>query len=123
MTRLTLAACSLAFAATATAGPPPHAVVAADDLSWSYYGLTNGPYLTYPPTFTAPHGVLPDGRTKHARPILVYGPIPLAERVDFSHHSGFPAHGFGLGWLGTRTPSPRPKPLSVSVHPVTPESR
>jgi hypothetical protein len=118
MIPLSLAACSLAFAAHT-----PHHAVAADDTGWSYYGITGGPYITNAPAVRKKHSVLPDGRTRHARPILVYGPVPTVERIDYSHHSGFPKHGFGLGWFGTRTPSPRPNPQSVSVHPVTPGSR
>ena len=98
--------------------PPPY---------WNYPGLPPGPFTTfdYPyfgwPGYYAAHGSFwSNGLSLYGPPVPVYGPIPgVLGNYDLVHQwKHAPTLGWGLGWFGYYSPSPRPKPLSVSVWPV-----
>ncbi len=111
---------------------------AADDYAvggWQYYGLPGGPFVqpgVYPGYYGGygPFGVpsyfgsfWTNGRSLYGPPVPTYGPTPGVFGASDDDKRFFrnppPANGvfFGLGWAGSRSPSPRHIPLSVSVYP------
>jgi hypothetical protein len=82
------------------------------DIGWSYYGLGGGPYISYHPWTFPTHR-----KHSHHLPVPTYGPPPVPLDVR-GHQWTPPAHpGFGYGWFGYRSPSPRPKPPTVGMYP------
>ncbi len=114
-------------------------------LGWTYYGVPDGPYVTVPPGERGvavgggygygPWGVpsaagsfWTNGLSLYGPPVPTYGPIPGvfgagdANRLFFKNPPPASSVWFGLGWFGSRTPSPRHVPINVSVWPVVPPS-
>lgn len=118
-------------------GPGPARGAWRNDLGpgndWSYYNLRGGPFVGggygygYPWGFGwAPPGAFgsfwTNGLSLYGPPVPVYGPTPGVFGGGDEHKTFFnkppPTAGvfFGLGWAGSRSPSPRPYP-NVSVYP------
>jgi uncharacterized protein (TIGR03000 family) len=98
--------------------PPPY---------WNYPGLAPGPYTTfnYPfygwPGFRGAHGGFwSNGLSLYGPPVPVYGPIPgvLGNYDLVNQWKHRPTLGWGLGWFGYYSPSPRPRPVTVNIWPV-----
>ena len=115
---------------------------------WQYYGLPDGPTVGYPPSYRAYSGFGPgywgpgwwggppgaagsfytNGRSLYGPPVPTYGPTPGVFGATDDNKRFFrnppPANGIwiGLGFGGTRSPSPRFVPQTVSVYPPTPMS-
>ncbi len=98
-------------------------------LPWSYYGLGNGPTVSV--------GVWPgygrgtwgwpaaggafwtNGLSLYGPPVPTYGPVPGTFGGGDAHrfYSNPPLFGYGLTYLGSRSPSPRLAAPSVRVYP------
>ena len=107
-------------------------------VGWSYYGLPGGPYTGYhgynlksaPPYpfyyfgFPAAYGNnWSNGLPLYGPPVPTYGPVPGAfggatnDKLFFRNPLPNGPFFYGLGYLGVRTPLPRPRYPSVSVWP------
>jgi hypothetical protein len=87
---------------------------------WAYYNLQSGPSIEVRNGLPRPHlqgGFYATGVSRHGPTVATYAPAPAVIVDSGRHHSGFPKRGFGLGWLGTRTSSPRPAAPTVNVYP------
>lgn len=100
-------------------------------LGWSYYGVSNGPYLYaagfpgfFPYGFSRNGDYWSNGMSLYGPPVPVYGPTA----GQFGNHDNSklffarPPYAFngaviGLGWAGRYSPSPRPKPPTVAAWP------
>ncbi len=115
---------------------------------WQYYGVANGPSIGVPPPFRTYAGAgygygypgwfggppgasgsfWTNGRSLYGAPVPTYRPTPGVfgsmddDKRFFTNPP--PARGLwiGLGYGGTRSPSPRFIPKSVSVYPAPPMS-
>ena len=105
---------------------------------WQYYGVPDGPFVQSPPPRAWGVGQAPwywgvpgatgsfwtNGLSLYGPPIPTYGPTPGVFGAGDSGKTFFrnppPAGGVwvGLGWVGSRSPSPRCEPRTVSVYPV-----
>ncbi len=65
-------------------------------------------------------GFYGNGFSKYGPPVPTYGPIPgVFGGSDQKNYGFIPTWGYGLGWWGYRSPSPRPL-TNVQVHPQAP---
>ena len=98
---------------------------------WSYYNLRGGPFVGYPLGFGwAPPGAFgsfwTNGLSLYGPPVPVYGPTPGAfgggDEIKTFFRKPPPTAGifFGTGWVGSRSPSPRPHDPTVNVYPTPP---
>jgi uncharacterized protein (TIGR03000 family) len=91
--------------------------------SWSYYGLGGGPYIGYPWGWygypSAAFDSWTNGLSLYGPPVPVYGPIPgvFGNNDLVRRWQGWPSIGFPFGWFGMYSAWPRPRPLTVTVHP------
>lgn len=121
----------------------PHRPDPGPGYGWSYYGVPDGPYVA---AGAAPWGGRPwggpgwlwwgppgafgsfwtNGRSLYGPPVPTYGPTPGVFGAGDDDKRFFrnppPTSGLyiGLGWVGTRSPSPRYFAPNVSVHPAPP---
>lgn len=91
-------------------------------LGWGYYGLAAGPWIGWPWFNSgATRGFWTNGLSLYGPPIPTYGPTPgVFAQNDMNRtwkHYLLPMQP-GFGWVGIYAPSPRPKPVSVSVWPI-----
>ena len=89
--------------------------------AWGYYGLGGGPYIGYPWGYSGAAGHFwTNGLHLYGPPVPVYGPVPGVFGNDdlVRRWHGWPSIGFPFGWFGLYAASPRPRPLTVSVHPT-----
>lgn len=108
---------------------------------WNYYGVQDGPYVAAGAApwggrvwggpgwrWFGPPGAFgsfwTNGRSLYGPPVPTYGPTPgvfgAADDDKRFFRNPPPTSGFymGLGWAGTRSPSPRYFTPNVSVHPA-----
>jgi uncharacterized protein (TIGR03000 family) len=111
-------------------GPPGYGPYAyrnpGPGIGWTYPGLPPGPFLTYayPYSYWGYRGAVgatwTNGLHLAGPPVPVYGPIPgIFGAEDLNRQwQAHPSLGWGLGWFGVYSPSPRPYPLSVNPWPA-----
>jgi len=91
--------------------------------AWGYYGLGGGPFVGYPGGWwgypAAAFDEWTNGLSLYGPPVPVYGPIPgvFGNNDLVRRWQGWPSIGMPFGWVGLYAASPRPRPLSVGVHP------
>jgi uncharacterized protein (TIGR03000 family) len=91
-----------------------------------YPGLRAGPYMGYAYPYSWPYysgangATWSNGLSLLAPPVPTYGPIPgMFGASDLNAQwRAHPSLGYGLGWVGVYSASPRPRPLSVNVWPT-----
>jgi len=94
---------------------------------WGYYGLSNGPTVNFgvwPGNFgwgwpAAGGAFWTNGLSLYGPPVPTYGPVPGTFGGGDAHrfYSNPPIFGYGLNYLGYRSPSPRLANPTASVYP------
>ena len=88
---------------------------------WGYPGLGGGPYIGYPWGYSGRAGHFwSNGLSLYGPPVPVYGPIPgvFGNNDLVRRWQGWPSIGAPFGWVGVYAASPRPRALTVGVHPT-----
>lgn len=107
-------------------GPGFHRYPPGPGPAWGYPGLPpGGPFLgyAYPYSFWGFSGAAgatwTNGLHLAGPPVPTYGPIPgVFGASDLNHQwRAHPNLGWGVGWFGAYSPSPRPKPITVNPYP------
>ncbi len=108
------------------AGGWPYPWVGPNYAGWGYRGLPAGPYLGYAFPYSLPYysgasgSTWTNGLSLYGPPVPVYGPIPgFFGASDLNAQwKAHPSLGYGVGWVGAYSASPRPRPLTVGVWPT-----